>query len=184
MDEILNLIESVSEGFPSYFFKVIKNVPYLEAKKIFENQTPELDFTKIVTSLSAKPESKTIGTQFFESDFTINLSSKVISPSVKPKSQPKPTSVSQSHAITQSQTQGLDPVHHVLILSLVRSLVPSLNLVLNQVLRLVRKRKKKINLRPAKVLVGDHILAKLHPLKNTEKDLMIRLKWPIYSMVY
>ena len=45
--------------------KVTKNVPYLEAKKIFENQTPELDFTKIVTSLSAKPESKTIGTQFF-----------------------------------------------------------------------------------------------------------------------
>ena len=62
--------------------KVTKNVPYLEAKKIFENQTPELDFTKIVTSLAGKPESKTIGTQFFESDFTINPSSKVISPTV------------------------------------------------------------------------------------------------------
>ena len=76
----------------------------MEAKKIFENQTPELDFTKIVTSLSAKPESKTIGTQFFESDFTINPSSKVISPTVKPKSQPKPTPVSQSHSNTQSQS--------------------------------------------------------------------------------
>ena len=86
--------------------KVTKNVPYLEAKKIFENQTPELDFTKIVTSLSAKPESKTIGTQFFESDFTINPSSKVISPTVKPKSQPKPTPVSQSHSNTQSQSNS------------------------------------------------------------------------------
>ena len=86
--------------------KVTKNVPHLEAKKIFEKQTPELDFTKIVTSLSAKPESKTIGTQFFESDFTINPSSKVISPSVEPKSQPKPTSVSQSHSNTQSQSNS------------------------------------------------------------------------------
>ena len=86
--------------------KVTKNVPYLEAKKIFEYQTPELDFTKIATSLSAKPESKSIGTQFFESDFTINPSSKVISPSVKPKSQPKPTSVSQSHSNIQSQSNS------------------------------------------------------------------------------
>ena len=36
---------------------------------------------------------------------------------------------------------------------------------------------------PARVLVGDHILARLHPLKNMVKDLMIRLKWPINSMV-
>ena len=86
--------------------KVTKNIPYLEAKKIFENQTLELDFTKIVTSLSAKLESKTIGTQFLESDFTINPSSKVISPTVKPKSQPKPTSVSQSHSNTQSQSNS------------------------------------------------------------------------------
>ena len=89
--------------------KITKTVPYLKAKQIFENQTPELDFTKIVTSLSAKPESKTIRTQFFESDFTINPSSKVISPSVKQKFQPKPTSVSQSHSNTQSQSNSRSP---------------------------------------------------------------------------
>ena len=86
--------------------KVTKNVTYLEAKKIFENQTPELDFTEIVTSLSAKPESKTTGTQFFETDFNIHPSSKIITPSVKPKSQPKPTSVPQSQPSSQSQSNS------------------------------------------------------------------------------
>ena len=132
--------------------KVTENVPYLEAKKIFENQTRELDFTEIVTSLSAKPESKTVGTQFFESDFTINPSSKVISPSIKPKSQ-QHRCLNRTQILSLNQTQGLGPVHHVLILSLVRSLVFSLNLVLNQVLRLVRKRKKKINLRSVRVSI-------------------------------
>ena len=92
--------------------------------------------------------------------------------------------LNRTQILSLNQTQGLGPVHHVLILSLVRSLVLSLNLVLNQVLRLVHKRKKKIKLRPVRVLVGDHILAKFHPLKNMEKDLMIRLKWPINSMVW
>ena len=57
--------------------KVTKNITYLEAKKQFESQTSDLDFTKIVQSLSSKPESKTVGTQFFENDFTIHPSSKV-----------------------------------------------------------------------------------------------------------
>ena len=86
--------------------KVTKNITYLEAKKQFESQTSDLDFTKIVQSLSSKPESKTVGTQFFENDFTIHPSSKVISPSVKPKSQPKPNSSSQSQPSSQSQSNS------------------------------------------------------------------------------
>ena len=38
--------------------KVTKNITYLEAKKQFESQTSDLDFTKILQSLSSKPESK------------------------------------------------------------------------------------------------------------------------------
>ena len=86
--------------------KVTKNITYLEAKKQFESQTSDLDFTKIVQSLSSKPESKTVGTQFFENDFTIHPSSKVITPSVKPKSQPKPNSSSQSQPSSQSQSNS------------------------------------------------------------------------------
>ena len=66
--------------------KATKNVTYLEAKKLFETQSSELDFSKIVQSLSSKPETKTTGTQFSDSDFTIHPSTKVTTPSVKPKS--------------------------------------------------------------------------------------------------
>ena len=138
---------------------------------IFENQTPELDFIKIVTSLSAKPESKTIGTQFFESDFTINPSSKVISPSVKPKSQPKPTSLSQLHSNTQSQSHsrsrsGPSRSHSQ---SSSQSSSQSQSGSQSSSQTSSQKKEKKINLRPARVLVGDHILAKLHPLKKHGK---------------
>ena len=164
--------------------KVTKNVPYLEAKKIFENETPELDFTKIVSSLSAKPESKTIGTQFLKVILPlIHLRKSSVLRLNQSLNQNQHRCLNRTQILSLNQTQGLGPVHHVLILSLVRSLVLSLNLVLNQVLRIVRKRKKKISLLPARVLVGDHILARLHPLKNMAKDLMILLKWPINSMV-
>ena len=36
--------------------KLTKNITYLEAKKQFESQASDLDFTKIVQSLSSKPE--------------------------------------------------------------------------------------------------------------------------------
>ena len=62
--------------------KVTKNITYLEAKKVLESQSTDLDFSKIVYSLSSKPESKSTGTQFsekrfhyqsfFESHYTIN----------------------------------------------------------------------------------------------------------------
>ena len=82
--------------------KATKNVTYLEAKKLFETQSSELDFSKIVQSLSSKPETKTTGTQFSDSDFTIHPSTKVITPSVKPKS----TSVPQSQSSSQPQSNS------------------------------------------------------------------------------
>ena len=82
--------------------KVTKNITYLEAKKVLESQSTDLDFSKIVHSLSSKPESKSTGTQFSEKDFTINPSSKVITPSIIPKS----TSVPQSQSSSQSQSNS------------------------------------------------------------------------------
>ena len=54
--------------------KATKNVTYLEAKKLSETQSPELDFSKIVQSLSSKPETKNnrytiLGQRFHYSPF-------------------------------------------------------------------------------------------------------------------
>ena len=165
--------------------KVTKNITYLEAKKQFESQTSDLDFTKIVQSLSSKPESKTVGTQFFENDFTIHPSSKVITPSVKPKSQAKPNSISHfSLVLSQNQILGPGPV--LLVLSLARSPVQSLvlslilSLVLSQVLSqtLNRVRRKTIiDLRLGVILVEDRTLVEVRPPINRERDLTILSKW-------
>ena len=87
--------------------KVTQKITYLEAKKIQENQS-EITFAKVVQSLNTKPETKEISTQFNEKDSVIKASSKVITPTLKPK--PKPASTHQSRPPTQnsqnsSQTQ-------------------------------------------------------------------------------
>ena len=61
-----------------------------------------MDFSKIVHSLSSKPETKTTGTQFFEEDFVIHTNTRVVVPSVK-ISGPKTPSV--SHSNVQSNTE-------------------------------------------------------------------------------
>ena len=96
--------------------KVTKNITYLEANKLFESQTSELDFTKIVQSLSSKPESKTIGTQFFETDFNIHPSSKFITPSVKSLSQNLHQYLNLKPVLSLNQILGLGPILLVLIL--------------------------------------------------------------------
>ena len=58
--------------------KVTQRLTYPEARKMYEKQTPEFTFSKIVQSMPAKPESKTTSTQFNEKDFEITESSKVI----------------------------------------------------------------------------------------------------------
>ena len=49
--------------------KTTENISYLEAKKLFDSQSTDLDLSKIVHSLSSKPKTKTTDTQFFEEDF-------------------------------------------------------------------------------------------------------------------
>ena len=44
--------------------KVTKNLTYPEARKLYDQQQPEFTFTKVVQSLSAKPETKTAYTQY------------------------------------------------------------------------------------------------------------------------
>ena len=59
--------------------KVTHRLTYTEARKIYDQQKPEFfAFSKIVQSMSAKPETKTASTQFNEKDFNITDSSKVI----------------------------------------------------------------------------------------------------------
>ena len=58
--------------------KVTKNLTYPEARKLYDQQQPEFTFTKIVQSLSAKPETKTAYTQYNVEDSKITESSKII----------------------------------------------------------------------------------------------------------
>ena len=132
-----------------------KNITYLEVKKVSDSQSTDLDFSKTVHSFSSKPETKTIGTQFFGSDFVVHTNTRVIIPSVK-ISTSKTTSVSQSNSYS-IQIYGLEQIQrlgHVLsqihslvhsqvlsqALSQIHSLVHSqvLSQVLSQALRLVR----------------------------------------------
>ena len=51
--------------------KVTQRLTYPEARNVYDQQTPEFTFSKIVTSTPPKPETKTTSTQFGESDFKI-----------------------------------------------------------------------------------------------------------------
>ena len=58
--------------------KVTKSLTYPEARKLYDQQQPEFTFTKVVQSLSAKPETKTAYTQYNVEDSKITESSKII----------------------------------------------------------------------------------------------------------
>ena len=58
--------------------KVTQRLTYPEARKVYDQQTPEFTLSKIVSSAPPKPETITTSTQFNESDFKIMESSKVI----------------------------------------------------------------------------------------------------------
>ena len=168
--------------------KVTKNITYLEAKKLFESQTSELDLTKIVQSLCSNPESKTIGTQFFETDFNIHPSSKVITPSVKPKSQPKPTSVSQSQASSQSQSNSWSRSDSALSHSGSQSNAQSSSQAGSQSRPQSSSQsnsqsssQKRIIIDPLldEAMVEDRTLVEVRPPTNKERDITIPSKWQI-----
>ena len=58
--------------------KLTKNLTYPDARKLYDQQQPEFTFTKVVQSLSAKPETKTAYTQYNVEDSKITESSKII----------------------------------------------------------------------------------------------------------
>ena len=58
--------------------KVIKNLTYPEARKLYDQQQPEFTFAKVVQSLSVKPETKTASTQYNVEDSKITENSTVI----------------------------------------------------------------------------------------------------------
>ena len=58
--------------------KVTKTLIYPEARKLYDQQQPEFTSTKVVQSLSAKPETKTAYTQYNVEDSKIIESSKII----------------------------------------------------------------------------------------------------------
>ena len=81
--------------------KVTKYLTYPEARKLYDQQQPEFTFTKVVQSLSAKPETKTAYTQYNVEDSKITESSKII---VAKKQ--KPNSQSPSSSTTSAQPQN------------------------------------------------------------------------------
>ena len=54
--------------------KVTKRLTYPEARKMYDHQTPEFTFSKIVSSTPPKPETKTTSTEIDESDLKITES--------------------------------------------------------------------------------------------------------------
>ena len=58
--------------------KVTQRLTYLEARKIYDQQKPEFTFSKVVSSMPKKPETKTSTTQYNVKDSEITESSKVI----------------------------------------------------------------------------------------------------------
>ena len=58
--------------------KVTQRLTYPEARKIYDQQKPEFTFSKVVSSMPKKPETKTSSTQYNVKDSEITESSKVI----------------------------------------------------------------------------------------------------------
>ena len=81
--------------------KVTRNITYLEARKVLEQQ-PEITYSKIVQSaVMKKPETKATETYFDEKDFNITASSKVIIPTkYKQNKQAKSTATTKTSVST------------------------------------------------------------------------------------
>ena len=82
--------------------KVTKRVTYPEARKLYEQQTPEFSFSKVVQSMTSKPETKTISTQYNVNDSEITESTKVI---VARKTKNNQTKTSNQPNTVKNQTQ-------------------------------------------------------------------------------
>ena len=93
--------------------KVTKSLTYPEARKLYE-QKPEFNFSKVVKSLAAKPESRTTSTQYSIEDTKITESTKIIVPRrITPKASTsdqmsKPNQSSSEQTAAQKKTKSTE----------------------------------------------------------------------------
>ena len=84
--------------------KVTQRLTYPEARKVYEQPKPEFTFSKVVSTMPKRPETKTASTQYSVKDSEITESSKVIIARIK--SQNQNTQINQkssSEKTTQKQ---------------------------------------------------------------------------------
>ena len=80
--------------------KVTQPLTYPEARKIYDQPKPEFTFSKVVSSMPKKPETKTSSTQYHVKDSEITESSKVIISRIHKQNQNNQTSTSKSSSTT------------------------------------------------------------------------------------
>ena len=89
--------------------KVTQRLTYPEARKIYDQQKPEFTFSKVVSSMPKKPETKTSSTQYSVKDTDITESSKVIISRIHKQIhniQNNQTSTSKSSSTTAQKQQN------------------------------------------------------------------------------
>ena len=89
--------------------KVTQRLTYPEARKVYDQQKPEFTFSKVVSSMPKKPETKTSSTQYSVKDTEITESSKVIISRIHKQIQNiqnNQTSTSKSSSTTAQKQQN------------------------------------------------------------------------------
>ena len=86
--------------------KVTQRLTYPEARKIYDQQKPEFIFSKVVSSMPKKPETKTSSTQYNVKDSEITESSKVIISRIHKQNQTNQNSTSKSSSTPAQKQQN------------------------------------------------------------------------------
>ena len=84
--------------------KVTQRLTYPEARKVYEQHKPEFTFSKVVSAMPKKPETKTASTQYNEKDSEITASSTVII--AREKSHNQNTQINQKLSSEKTTTQN------------------------------------------------------------------------------
>ena len=90
--------------------KVTQRLTYPEARKVYEQHKPEFTFSKVVSTMPKKPETKTASTQYSVKDSEITESSKVIIARIK--SQNQNMQINQKSSSEKNNTKTTKPNEH------------------------------------------------------------------------
>ena len=85
--------------------KVTQRLTYPEARKVYDQHTPEFSFSKIVQTAPPKPATTDTSTQFNETNFKITASSKIIIPRKSRQNENSQTSTTQKSSYEQTNVQ-------------------------------------------------------------------------------